>query len=417
MGVRYSTQSLALAIGIAAGLFCAELATRAYFAWNVGPRVLLYGSEWFRNIEYREQEKKSGFSEVGKRELATEWARKDSVENHEQSLGSYSKFFPNETKSTRDVDTGERIPVAISKQGFRGKNFAITKAPGVIRILTLGSSSTFGFYNRDDETYPYFMQRLLEERCARGRRFEVINFAIPHMTSDSIAAMFASEGVALSPDVITFYEGRNESIPSQKKYDSLVEKIHSVLVHRLLLVAFLDQVYGGKRTSVTDPSLKVGALADERSRLFLKNLTDILDAARRTGTKLIVANQQATSKSPVPVVAAERLSLRGVTYGQEAEEIERRMAQNKEVTSFEQSFLVHRRLMKDLRQWANAQEVPFVDIIGALDQQRHHMLSWVHMHPEANRIVAGEFSDAILREFCTPEAAGGTGGEMTRPAR
>ncbi len=68
--------------------------------------------------------------------------------------------------------------VGINEQGFRGRNFG-PKSPGVVRVVTLGASSTFGFYNRDHETYPHQLEQVLNERCD-SQHFEVLNLGIPH---------------------------------------------------------------------------------------------------------------------------------------------------------------------------------------------------------------------------------------------
>ncbi len=189
-----------------------EIALRAYFAFQVGPRVLLYGTPWYRNAigEHREEELIKQYD----RELVG-WNKKekaiDSVSNHDDDKGGYLKFFPSETKYYKDIDTGEIVPVTINSHGFRGKDFTIEKPKDVIRVLTLGASSTFGFTNRDKETYPYLLEQKLNQRCHGPKRFEVINFAIPHARAEEIRAMFVAEGLALKPDVITFYEGRNDS--------------------------------------------------------------------------------------------------------------------------------------------------------------------------------------------------------------
>ena len=96
----------------------------------------------------------------------------DTIENHGNKRQGYSKYFPREVKYHEDVDTGEMFVVGINQQGFRGKDFDIKKQPGVVRVVTLGASSTFGFYNRDHETYPHQLAEILNERCT-SRRFEV----------------------------------------------------------------------------------------------------------------------------------------------------------------------------------------------------------------------------------------------------
>jgi lysophospholipase L1-like esterase len=399
MKTRSWREILVVALGLGIGFLLAEAGARVFFALGIGPRVLLYGTNWYRNVDPGEQDRRAGLTDKEKKSAAAEFARKDSVEVHGRDFGTYTKFFPGERKTTKDVDSGERISVTINGQGFRGREFTAVKAPGVVRVLTLGASSTFGYYNRDDETYPVRLEQQLNEACGGTPRFEVINFAIPHASSGNIAAMFLAEGIALGPDVVTFYEGRNDST-LVRKHSGMLGKLHSVLVHRLLLVAFIDQLVIGERASITDHTLKFAPHAERVSRLFLDNLATILEASRAAGIQLIVANQQATSRSPLPGAPQERLALRGVTFDQEADEIARRMDRKESVSVFEYSLLVCRRLMQDLRQWAAQRNVPFADVIKALDQDRHHLLSWVHLHPDANRVVAATFAEPILRRYC-----------------
>ena len=91
--------------------------------------------------------------------------------------------------------------------------------------------------------------------------------------------------------------------------------------------------------------------------------------------------------------------------------VRQKMNDKSNVTDFEFTLLIHERMMRDLRQWANQQGVPFVDVIGALNQDRHYLLSWVHLHPEANRVVAAKLSEPILRQFCA------SAGQVKRAAR
>jgi len=55
-----------------------------------------------------------------------------------------------------------------------------------VRVVTLGASSTFGFHNRDDQTYPRQLENLLNQEARGSTRYEVINLGIPHLTSDEI---------------------------------------------------------------------------------------------------------------------------------------------------------------------------------------------------------------------------------------
>ncbi|HET6349237.1 MAG TPA: hypothetical protein VFH88_09155, partial [Candidatus Krumholzibacteria bacterium] len=167
-------------------LFALELSTRLYFAHQLGSSLLFYGTDLNRE---RGDDSHSGYMNL---------------------LDGYFKYHPHEKRFTRDKETGRLIPVGINSRGFRGREFSTAKAPGVTRIVTLGASSTFGFSDRDDETYPYYLEQFLN-RDAHGKRFEVINMGIPHLKSNQIVALFEQEVLPLRPDIVTFYEGINDS--------------------------------------------------------------------------------------------------------------------------------------------------------------------------------------------------------------
>jgi len=162
--------SIAVA-SLMAGLLL-ELTVRAAFAIRVGPSLLLYG---FVN------------------------QRMEDVQRHENVAAGYSKYFPRQVRYDTDAETHERFAVRINRHGFRGKDFNIEKPADVVRVVTLGASSTFGYHDRDDETYPYYLEQRLSARYA-GASFKVINLGIPHLTSEHILALFHAEALPLTPD-------------------------------------------------------------------------------------------------------------------------------------------------------------------------------------------------------------------------
>jgi hypothetical protein len=64
------------------------------------------------------------------------------------------------------------VGVKINNYGFRGKDMTIDKKPGVVRIMVIGDSFTFGVGAEEDQTIPYLIERYLKER---GANVEVIN--------------------------------------------------------------------------------------------------------------------------------------------------------------------------------------------------------------------------------------------------
>ena len=333
----------------------------------------------------------------------------NTVYTHENKRGGYVKFFPNEAKFHKDVDTGEVFAVGINSRGFRGAEFETQKPAGTIRVLTLGASSTFGMWNRDDETYPYQLQLELNQRCQDDQPYEVINFAIPHAVADQIRAMLLAEGLGLGPDVVTFYEGRNDSFQVHPatfwgggaEQASKPKGLWHLLAQTLVTLRYLDQVaVQNTRFEAEQIKQDLDAEAERTSNEFILDLKQIKLVADEQQIKLILANQQANSKSWYGLPESKRLELKGVTYQDEVNQIVSLIDEGQSISGYEFNFLIHDQLMRDLEVWAKAEQIPFVDIIELLDQQRHHMVSWVHLDPYANKLVASAFADAILAETC-----------------
>src|SRR2546421_1824407 len=68
----------------------------------------------------------------------------------------------------------------INRHGFRGPDLPLEKAPGVTRVAVLGSSETFGLYERPEMEYPAQLGRMLDEAHPKG--FEVFNAGVAGMS-------------------------------------------------------------------------------------------------------------------------------------------------------------------------------------------------------------------------------------------
>ena len=219
------------------------------------------------------------------------------------SVGTgYTKYFPNEAKVDVDPETGEPFDVTINRRGFRGKEFSYEKAPGTVRVLNLGASSTFGYYNRDETTYPVLLEEELNRSCAGPPRFEVVNLGIPHLTAQEIAALFLAEGLPLAPDIVTFYEGNNDAATHRE--EGWLRKAGAYL----LLTSILDE---DATVEAEGPAGDLARQASTRSETFVDAVSRIDAAARAIGAVVIVANQQKRS------MLIERTEIVGVTYADE----------------------------------------------------------------------------------------------------
>lgn len=400
---------------LALSVVAAEVAVRVWFATEIGPSLLFYGTRWHRNwVETPPEPTPSGDP------LARSVQRHANVVGDDRpytkGVTGYSKYFPHERKWTQRPDGTGAVPVRINNHGFRGEDFTIEKPPGTIRILTLGASSTFGYHNRDDETYPYYLEQDLQAAVGDAATIEVINFAIPHATTDNVLAMFRAEGLQLDPDVVTFYEGANDAATIEPREGHVADRWREALVHESLLVAFLDRLFPA--TDATDARWWWSdEQAERRSRAFVANLERLRALCREHGIDLVVATQQFRS-TLIPLE-----ELRGVTYQQELEVVRDKLRRGEigpdalPVTekTFElrtqavddtgmrmiatlhppRAMLVHARLMDAMRAWARASDVPLVDVIVELDGRRDLLINWVHLRPEANRIVAAALARTI----------------------
>lgn len=87
---------------------------------------------------------------------------------------------------------------------FRGRTFSADPAPGVTRIISVGTSSTWG-HGIEVSTgadYPTVLEGLLSERLP-GRGIEVINGAVRGSTAARLLRVFRESLLVFQPDIVT----------------------------------------------------------------------------------------------------------------------------------------------------------------------------------------------------------------------
>lgn len=382
-------------------LLLLEAVVRGYFATQVGPRLWLYGTRW-----------KVVAADLSKdRSVSTHLRTVGGYREYDPTLhGSYAKYFPNEVRFTPSPDRREYYEARINNQGFRGADFTTEKPPDTFRILTMGASSTFGYHDRDDETYPYYLGQILNQRAAGSKHFEVINFAVPHAASNNILAMFLAEGVQLAPDLVTFYEGANDAVIVERAEPGLVGRGWEALRQWSLAAEFIN--YSLRLGVVNEHYTWSDELAERRTKAFLANLESLRQECRQRGIRLVVATQQMKSELVKPE------DMKGLTYDDEVRMVRERVARGEigpsrpapwvvvqpigallAVFYSPRVMLIHSRLMNEERAWAAAHpDVGFVDVVKALDQDRDLLANWVHLRAEANRKIAEALAPEILRQ-------------------
>jgi lysophospholipase L1-like esterase len=123
----------------------------------------------------------------------------------------------------------ERGSLENNAQGMRGPEVALAKPPGVVRILCLGGSTTYGAGVEPGESYPARLQRLLSAEPAPpapavpapavppARRFEVLNCGVPgYTTAESLIAL-ELQHLEFQPDALVISHGINDARLVQAK--------------------------------------------------------------------------------------------------------------------------------------------------------------------------------------------------------
>lgn len=108
-----------------------------------------------------------------------------------------------------DACTGREITFTINRFSQRGPEWSLVKPDGVIRLLAVGGSTTFGTTSPEEATWPSLLQAALRER---GTPAEVLNCGLPSRTAEDIVAALPA-WLTLRPDAVIYYEAANNATP------------------------------------------------------------------------------------------------------------------------------------------------------------------------------------------------------------
>ena len=108
--------------------------------------------------------------------------------------------------------------LSINSRGLRDREYTLVKPPGVLRMLVLGDSYTWGYGVADHEIYTEVLEaRLRAERASAGgavtggetdrprppsREVQVINSGVSGWGTDQQYLFLRSEGLAYAPDLV-----------------------------------------------------------------------------------------------------------------------------------------------------------------------------------------------------------------------
>ena len=194
---------------------------------------------------------------------------------------------------------------AINADGFRGPRLRPEKAPGVVRLLFLGDSSTFGWPYRYEDTYPDLVRQLL---AAGGHGpVEVINAGVPSQDIVQIRSRLESP-LALDPDAVFLMDGIHfekcvDHVEEERRYAAephehgfRVRFFPPTLIEVGLLGVASNPLLATcrrRREPATTPEH-----AAENERIAAQYLSSLVDAVRRRGIPLIILEYPSRNVPP-----------------------------------------------------------------------------------------------------------------------
>lgn len=163
--------------------------------------ILLFGEAAFRLVESVQRRSFDAAEAFLVNEYLPAW-RSDAVFEHlhEPHPRFGLTLVPNTTTQFL------RSTICINSHGTRGPEFSLEKAPGELRVLCLGASTTWGAtVEADDRPYPEVLQELLRKQLHRS--VTVINAGIAGARVQFTANRLEGELLRFDPDVAVVYHG------------------------------------------------------------------------------------------------------------------------------------------------------------------------------------------------------------------
>ena len=185
----------------------------------------------------------------------------------------------------------DRKTLRINSLGLRGPEFAIPKPPGVLRILCLGDSATFGIQgvmpSIYDGNYPETLASLLSARGAT--RIEIVNAGVIGYSSSHGLRFLATTGLDLEPDIVTVRFGFNDHVPSWNPPLRQAESRNPLFRELLYATHDLELVRLGLNAYQSRPSLHPEKFSGPwvSPEEFEYNLQRIVDLSRDTGAHVL----------------------------------------------------------------------------------------------------------------------------------
>lgn len=288
----------------------AELAARAFDLRPAGGTALAnppwMGDRVLLRDDYREEMAKAGV--LSRYYELYEWDR-----------FRFYRLRPNVNAELLDVFAPPRAlersrwSVHTNSRGFRTPEFADAAAPGTVRIVVLGDSSTFGWGVEHFETYAEQLGSALARRWSIDRsRIEILNLGVPGYSSFQGRVLLERVALDLDPDIIVWsylsndgaMTGESDLATYQKRIGAsgaLLAVLHQSRAFETL-EAWIAVVRGRLAPDVTRDPHDSSQRNVPSYRVAGANVRAAVDLARERGVPIVLVGQ-CTRGEPAAMMA------------------------------------------------------------------------------------------------------------------
>jgi lysophospholipase L1-like esterase len=208
--------------------------------------------------------------------------------------------------------------VHINGMGLRGNDFSLMKKKGEIRIIVFGDSIVFGHGVSDDETFPFQLEKILNQNNLSSS-FEVLNAGVIGYNTEQELEYFLKKGLSFCPDIVivTFFHNDLGNKPEfivkngklinyrDRGVSSLHLRVKEFFRYHSVLYNFLAERY---HVLIEILRFKLGSVSDDGNRDFINlsnkkfSFSDVdLDGWNENKAGLEKLHQLAIKNNVIPI--------------------------------------------------------------------------------------------------------------------
>jgi hypothetical protein len=284
----------------------------------------------------------------------------------------------------------------LNSAGFRSSEASLTPKPGCVRVMTLGSSETFGA-GTEGVGYDYPAQ--LQDSLAKHGCFQVINGAILGMSMPSMITMWNAYGSRFAPDIVvilpnqmvylgdpppSFPKPRPDPAPSWKSalYPRLADRFKEVANYPAFIQRQRDDNFIAEETAGRPATWYYPEPPKDRLAQYRRDLDSLITAVQARGAQVVL--------TPCPMKFGDKLETRADSALMTAWRLYMPRAKPEVALPF---MLMANDVLRDV---GRERGVPVVDLAAALNGRGELFYDFSHFTRSGASLIAAKLADTVV---------------------